>query len=272
MGRGEAQHRIRRGIWRRVAGRGLALAGTEVDAIARAWALHLTWPKAVLWGPSALRLWDPRAPLPPVKVTFGALPYWYASTYGLQAKEVQLDRLEIGTLGGLQLQTFDGALVDTMLWLEEPARGSLFAWVFTRFRITSDTFITAVSRRKGGRNISGLARYVEMARRGVVSEAELRLVWLFDTNDITGWQANVPYRLLDGEPACLDFLFEKERLVIEVHGWAYHRDRDSFEADRSRQAQLLADGYRVIQLTWRQITEQPAETIALIRAALDHAV
>lgn len=43
------------------------------------------------------------------------------------------------------------------------------------------------------------------------------------------------------------------RLVIELDGWRYHRDRDSFEEDRRRDARLTVLGYRVLRFTYRQL-------------------
>ena len=43
------------------------------------------------------------------------------------------------------------------------------------------------------------------------------------------------------------------RLVIELDGWQYHRDRDSFEEDRRRDARLTVLGYRVLRFTYRQL-------------------
>ena len=44
--------------------------------------------------------------------------------------------------------------------------------------------------------------------------------------------------------------------------------RRSFEQDRRRDQQLIAKGYRVIRITWRQLTQEPEVGIAAISAAL----
>lgn len=51
-----------------------------------------------------------------------------------------------------------------------------------------------------------------------------------------------------------DFLVG-ERLVIEVDGYAYHGDRESFERDRRRDARLVELGYVVIRVSYRQLAE-----------------
>jgi very-short-patch-repair endonuclease len=46
----------------------------------------------------------------------------------------------------------------------------------------------------------------------------------------------------------VDFLWSERRLIVEVDGYEFHRDRASFESDRARDAQLTAQGYRVLRL------------------------
>jgi very-short-patch-repair endonuclease len=55
----------------------------------------------------------------------------------------------------------------------------------------------------------------------------------------------------------VDFVWPHARLVAEADSWSAHRRRRAFERDRVRDAALLADGWRVIRLTWRRLTEQP---------------
>jgi very-short-patch-repair endonuclease len=69
--------------------------------------------------------------------------------------------------------------------------------------------------------------------------------------------------------AVVDVLFARERVVIEVDGYATHSDRQAFQRDRSRQNQLVAAGYTVLRFTWRDVAERPQHVVSTIRAALD---
>jgi very-short-patch-repair endonuclease len=62
----------------------------------------------------------------------------------------------------------------------------------------------------------------------------------------------------------VDAVWPKQRLIIEVDGYAYHQHRAAFERDRRRDQQLTAAGYRVIRITWIQLRDRPIETIASI--------
>jgi very-short-patch-repair endonuclease len=69
----------------------------------------------------------------------------------------------------------------------------------------------------------------------------------------------------------VDFLWPDQRVIVEMDGFAQHGKRRSFESDRARDADLQASGYRVIRVTWRQLTHRPYEVIARIAAVLAQA-
>jgi len=78
------------------------------------------------------------------------------------------------------------------------------------------------------------------------------------------------------EPRCnvelcgweVDLLWPEQRLVVEVDGHAAHGHRAAFERDRRKQMALVAAGYRVIRVTWRQLRHEPLAVIAAVARAL----
>jgi very-short-patch-repair endonuclease len=69
----------------------------------------------------------------------------------------------------------------------------------------------------------------------------------------------------------VDFLWDRENLVLEVDSWQFHGHRHAFERDR-RKDMILADaGYHVTRVTWRQFSEEPLPLIAHIARTLDRA-
>ncbi|MGZ4288276.1 MAG: DUF559 domain-containing protein [Solirubrobacteraceae bacterium] len=66
----------------------------------------------------------------------------------------------------------------------------------------------------------------------------------------------------------LDAVWPEQRLVVEVDGYAYHGHRAQFERDRRKDLALTAVGYRVIRVSWRQLTQEPLALVAVISAAL----
>lgn len=66
----------------------------------------------------------------------------------------------------------------------------------------------------------------------------------------------------------VDFLWRAERLVVEVDGYAFHGGRAAFERDRRRDAELQAEGLRVMRVTWRQLVGEPDAVVARLTRAL----
>ena len=57
-------------------------------------------------------------------------------------------------------------------------------------------------------------------------------------------------------------------LVAELDGYGFHRHRAAFEADREKTAALEDAGYRVLRVTYRQLTREPATLARRIRMRL----
>jgi very-short-patch-repair endonuclease len=66
----------------------------------------------------------------------------------------------------------------------------------------------------------------------------------------------------------VDFHWPEHNLIVETDGAATHLTPTAFERDRARDAHLTALGYRVIRITWRQLTERPQAVAQLLRRLL----
>jgi very-short-patch-repair endonuclease len=66
----------------------------------------------------------------------------------------------------------------------------------------------------------------------------------------------------------VDAVWDTQRLVVEVDGYGFHSTRARFERDRRKDADLMLAGYRVLRITWRRLTREPEQVIALLAAAL----
>jgi very-short-patch-repair endonuclease len=69
----------------------------------------------------------------------------------------------------------------------------------------------------------------------------------------------------------VDCLWRARRLIVELDGREVHGTARAFETDRERDRLLLADGWRVMRLTWRQVRDDPAEIVADLRVLLEDA-
>lgn len=84
------------------------------------------------------------------------------------------------------------------------------------------------------------------------SELEARFLSLLDDHGLARPEVNVPLdvggRLLE-----VDCVWRGPRLIVELDGYESHGTRAAFERDRARDRRLVADGWRVARITWRQI-------------------
>jgi very-short-patch-repair endonuclease len=66
----------------------------------------------------------------------------------------------------------------------------------------------------------------------------------------------------------LDCLWSAQRLFVELDGRAVHGTQRAFEADRERDRILLAEGWRGIRVTWRQLRHEPDAVASDLRRML----
>jgi very-short-patch-repair endonuclease len=56
-----------------------------------------------------------------------------------------------------------------------------------------------------------------------------------------------------------DCAWMEQRVVVELDGRAVHGTRRAFESDRERDRIFTASGWRVVRVTWRQLSRAPDE-------------
>jgi very-short-patch-repair endonuclease len=66
----------------------------------------------------------------------------------------------------------------------------------------------------------------------------------------------------------VDAIYPAHRLIVELDGYEFHRDRDRFERGRRRDAVALEHGYETLRITWRRITEDGDELARQLRTIL----
>jgi very-short-patch-repair endonuclease len=118
-----------------------------------------------------------------------------------------------------------------------------------------------VPRRTGGRRLLEL---IDAGRPALTrSVAERRLLEMIRAAELPQPHANA---YVCGH--VVDLFWPERRLIVEFDGWETHGRRASFETDRRRDQRLVAAGYRVIRITWRQLEHEPLAVIARLAAAL----
>jgi len=95
------------------------------------------------------------------------------------------------------------------------------------------------------------------------SEAEARLQALIRKGRLPRPSANAVVRGVE-----VDCLWRAARLAVEIDGFEFHRSRAAFEKDRGRDRALVAAGFRVMRVTWRQLTREPEAVLVQLAQAL----
>lgn len=116
--------------------------------------------------------------------------------------------------------------------------------------------------RRGGPALRGLLDAV-VGTRFTRSEAEARFLALVRKG---GLERPAPNVVVAGFE--VDFVWRSCRLVVEIDGFEYHAGRAAFERDRSRDAALVAAGFRVMRFTWRQLTRRPEFVLVQLARSL----
>jgi very-short-patch-repair endonuclease len=73
---------------------------------------------------------------------------------------------------------------------------------------------------------------------------------------------------VDGRQYRLDFAWPPALVALEADGYATHGGRLSFERDHRRLAALTSAGWRVLAVTWEQISREPDRVIRQLGAML----
>ena len=69
----------------------------------------------------------------------------------------------------------------------------------------------------------------------------------------------------------LDFAWPLLLIAVECDGFEWHGNRLAWKRDRRRIAALEAQGWRIVHLTWDDVTQRPSQSIARIQLALAQA-
>jgi very-short-patch-repair endonuclease len=113
-----------------------------------------------------------------------------------------------------------------------------------------------------------LRRILDATADGAAARSERVLHQLLRQASLSGWQANYDVWRDGVLIGVIDVAFVKERIAIEVDGWAFHIGRSRFQRDRTRQNELSGVGWTVLRFTWADLIERPGYVTATIRRQL----
>ncbi|MGN6190480.1 MAG: endonuclease domain-containing protein [Conexibacter sp.] len=66
----------------------------------------------------------------------------------------------------------------------------------------------------------------------------------------------------------VDALWPEQRVIVELDGWAHHKERAAAAWDREKTNRLQLAGYEVLRFMHGDLVRQPDAVVQTIRAAL----
>ncbi|MHB8657266.1 MAG: type IV toxin-antitoxin system AbiEi family antitoxin domain-containing protein [Solirubrobacteraceae bacterium] len=266
IGRGAIDHRIRSGRLQRIH-HGVFLigyAGPTQRQLIRAAGMAVG-DDALVSHRAAAILWQLRhGELPAVDVTVpGRRPRRQA---GIAIHRTRvLEAVDVVVLDGIRVTSAARTICD--LAVSQPAAEvqAALTEALVRRRLTGAGLYEMIRRlgpRRGSARLRALMA-AELEHGYTRSEAERRLRGLLKSSGLPMPQFGV---LVNGH--LVDCVWHRERLILEVDGFATHGSRAAFEADRRRDQDHLAALYRVVRVSWRQLTQEPAGVLVRIAQAL----
>ena len=187
------------------------------------------------------------------------------STKAIRVHRTKLDPEDITDIDGLPLTTPTRTIID----LADQLTPHRLERVLHRAEILRLLDVAAIHARLAalpGRRSRTLLQALATLQRGpdvTRSELEERFLALITRFKLPRPRVNA---MVEGHE--VDFYWPTHRLIVETDGAATHLTPTAFEEDRARDAHLTALGYRVIRITWRQLTERPHEVARLIETLL----
>lgn len=127
-----------------------------------------------------------------------------------------------------------------------------------------------VDRHRGRPGIPAITRILDAGFIGSTitrNEMEDRLLALVDEAGLPRPEVNAQLEI-DATWIEPDFMWRSARLIVELDGFETHGTRAVFESDRARDRALHVAGWRVVRVTWRQLTESPEAVMSEVSALL----
>lgn len=133
-----------------------------------------------------------------------------------------------------------------------------------RTRLLSlDALAELLTRSPHRRGVRRLRPFVEAPKGPTASVFEDRFLAFVRAHGLPEPEINA--RVLGRE---VDVLFRRQRVIVELDSWEFHRDRAAFIDDRERDASALEAGYVTLRLTWERLDERAAQEAARLDAIL----
>ena len=179
---------------------------------------------------------------------------------GLTVRRRDLHHVDLVDTRGVRVTAVPLTVLETAVALP---RGSVFLDRALQRHVRFPTAYRAFCRNMGRTGSSAAGRLLIAAADRADSAAERLLVRIMRDAGVTGWVLGHPFG-----PWRIDIAFPREKVAVEVDGWAWHVDAERFTNDRRKQNALVRAGWDPLRFTWHDLDGRPREVVGEIRATL----
>jgi very-short-patch-repair endonuclease len=261
MSAATVQRRVRQGSWTRLHPATYLVGGHRMTDEARIRAAWLWAGEQAAISGAAAACWHGLIPGAPDQVEV-TVPRRLGPGDRPDVRVRRRDLLPADLVGirGIRLTGLPLSVLETAVALPE---GSAFLDRALQRRVRFPTVYRAFCRNMGRRGSSAAGRLLVAAADRADSAAERLLVRLLREAGVTGWVLGHPFG-----PWRIDLAFPREKVAVEVDGWAWHVDAERFRNDRRKQNALVRDGWDPLRFTWHDLDGRPREVVEEIRATV----
>lgn len=189
---------------------------------------------------------------------------------GVQVHRVErLDPQDATVVAGLPVTTVARTLVDLADVVPRSALVKALAEAERSHRLDVRAIKAALGRRRQRRGPGHAAIRAALADLTAVGATTTRS-WLEDRFLALLDAYGVPRPTTNAWTECMevDACWSRERVVVELDGWASHHTRRAFQDDRTRSNDLQAAGWIVLRFTHADVVRRPHETAGRVRRVL----
>jgi very-short-patch-repair endonuclease len=197
-------------------------------------------------------------------------------SFGRRASALVLHRMEatpvdLVVVDGIRCTSATRTIVDCAASLGDEALEDAFEQA-RRMGLTSAAALARRAEELCGRGRPGSSRVRRLLavqnpnERALESRLEVKLARLLRTSALPRPQRQFPvgrYRL--------DFAWPSARIACECDGFEYHGARLAWKRDRRRLAAVEAAHWRILPVTWDDVTREPGQTLDRLSQALGEA-
>jgi very-short-patch-repair endonuclease len=134
-------------------------------------------------------------------------------------------------------------------------------------RVSVHALLERYPRRPGTATLRAVLNNARRARGVTRRELERRFAAALASTDLPRPHRNADVAVA-GRFFEVDCLWRAQRLIVELDGRFVHGTWRTSERDREKDRMLIADGWRVVRVTWRQLRDDSSAVIADLRRLL----